>query len=138
VPKTVNLFRTYLVDSKPEEVLLANYLKAEGVGKDKVIDALNAFYRSLALSSCRDASVAEIELSALDAIAKLQNQIAYIINYHRLNDRIDLSIASLNPWHYHLPPERVRLTEASDDAIEPLDRDAVAPADTYDLSIFDQ
>ncbi|WP_373544892.1 hypothetical protein [Chamaesiphon sp.] len=89
------MFRINFVAGKPLEVLLAKFLKSiEGTGKEKVIAALSAFYHSIALSQEPGVSLGRIELAASQDLAKLRNQIDYIINYHRITNGIELAARS--------------------------------------------
>lgn len=99
--KIADLFRINLVVGNPLEVLLAKFLKSRrGQGKNKVIEALSAHYYSIALADESEVSPEEVELAAIDCIAKLRNQISYVINYHRLKNGIELSSESLSPFGY--------------------------------------
>lgn len=90
--KAPDLFRINFVSGKPLEVLLAKFLKSsEGTGKENVIAALSAFYYSIALSQEADVCPGRIQLAAIQDIAKLRNQIDYIINYHRITNGIELT-----------------------------------------------
>ncbi|PSB59568.1 hypothetical protein C7B77_00250 [Chamaesiphon polymorphus CCALA 037] len=90
--KTPDLFRINFVSGKPLEVLLAKFLKSsEGTGKENVMAALSAFYYSIALSQEADACPSRIQLAAIQDLAKLRNQIDYIINYHRITNGIELT-----------------------------------------------
>lgn len=90
--KAPDLFRINFVSGKPLEVLLAKFLKSsEGTGKENVIAALSAFYYSIALSQEADVCPGRIQLAAIRDIAKLRNQIDYIINYHRITNGIELT-----------------------------------------------
>ena len=90
--KARDLFRINFVAGKPLEVLLAKFLKSiDGTGKEKVIAALSAFYHSIALSQEPGISPGQIELVARQDLAQLRNQIDYIINYHRINNGIELT-----------------------------------------------
>ena len=154
--KIADLFRINLVGGNPLEVLLAKFLKSrKGQGKNKVIEALSAHYYSIALADESDVSPEEVELAAIDCIAKLRNQISYVINYHRLKHGIELSLESLSPFGY-TPTELPFGTELNSIAIgrsigaissipEPelavLDIDEQDTEDEgtgYDLSIFDE
>jgi hypothetical protein len=133
--KAADLFRINLVPGKPLEVLLAKFLKlSEGTGKEKVIWALLAHYYSIALSKL-DAKPEEIELAAIESIAKLRSQISYIKNYHRLNDGIDLT-----------EEMDVSISPKASPTVEPIPMPVTSTAakdispkhETFDLTIFDE
>jgi hypothetical protein len=151
--KIADLFRINLVGGNPLEVLLANFLKSRrGQGKNKVIEALSAHYYSIALADQSDVSPEEVELAAIDCIAKLRNQISYVINYHRLKNGIELSSESLSPFGYtatgsigtelkSVGRSMGAISAIAERELAVLDIDERNPEEEgtgYDLSIFDE
>ena len=126
--KSEKLFRVNLVSGNPQNVLLAKYLKGDAEkrkGKDRVIKAIDAFYGSIALSQEDDVSRNRIQLAALENIAKLQHQIDYIRNYHRIINGIELTDRPEN-----IPSEKI----VANSMVELTDQ--LSPEE-IDFSIFD-
>jgi hypothetical protein len=149
--KTPDLFRINFVSGKPLEVLLAKFLKSsEGTGKENVMAALSAFYYSIALSQEADACPSRIQLTAIQDIAKLQNQIDYIINYHRITNGIELTDRLEVPANKKIasavghPLKPIVADSIVEDSIETVLADPIAidrlsrEGEIYDYTIFDE
>jgi hypothetical protein len=91
-PKPISI---NIVDTDPEEVLLAQYLRSTGKIKPTILDAAAAFWYPIAVSGSSETSIADKELAVIRAVTTLSSQISYIIEHSRIKDGISYSQETL-------------------------------------------
>ncbi len=95
IKKAKRLLTVEFLDSDPIERRLSNYLKSTNNAKAKVVTTAQAHLDSIALSEDPSISDEDVELAALDSIQSLWSQMNYIVDYHRIKRKIQLTPESL-------------------------------------------
>jgi hypothetical protein len=95
IGKAKRLLVLEFLDNDPKELTLANYLKSIYNAKGKVLTATQAHLYSVALSEDPNSSDEEIELAILESLQSLWGQMNYIVDYHRIKRKIQLTPQSL-------------------------------------------
>jgi hypothetical protein len=89
------VFTVKFLDTDPDEVILADYLKSTSDAKGKVLTAIKAHFYAVALSEDPNSSDEDIELAILDSLQSLWGQMNYIVDYHRIKRKIQIPPQSL-------------------------------------------
>jgi hypothetical protein len=89
------VFTVKFLDTDSDQVILADYLKSTNDAKGQVLTATKAHFYAIALSEDPNSSDEEIELAILESLQLLWGQMNYIVDYHRIKRKIQLSPQSL-------------------------------------------
>lgn len=90
IKKAKGVLRIEFLDSYPDQVLIANYLRSTGDAKGQVYAATKAYLYALALAKQTDASHQDLEMTLSQTIRDLDNQKSYILDYYRVFKQIEL------------------------------------------------
>lgn len=90
VPKKTGVLRIEFLENYPEQILLADYLRATGDAKAQVLAATKAFFYPLAMiDQPVDRKIKKIALA--DAVRELDNHRKKLIDHFQILEQIDLS-----------------------------------------------
>ena len=89
------VFTVKFLDTDSDQVILADYLKSTNDAKGQVLTATKAHFYAVALSEDPNSSDEDIELAILESLQSLWGQMNYIVNYHRIKRKIQLTPQSL-------------------------------------------
>jgi hypothetical protein len=89
------VFTVKFLDTDPDQIILADYLKSTNDAKGHVLTATKAHFYAIALSEDPNSSDEDIELAILESLQLLWGQMNYIVDYHRIKRKIQLSPQSL-------------------------------------------
>ncbi len=88
-------FTVKFLDTDSDQVILADYLKSTNDAKGQVLTATKAHFYAVALSEDPNSSDEDIELAILESLQSLWGQMNYIVDYHRIKRKIQLTPQSL-------------------------------------------
>ncbi len=74
----------------PQQVRIAKYLRNTGKITSQLMEAVVAYWDSIAISEDPSSSDEDIELALLNSLNKLHCQMSYIVDYHRVKRKIQL------------------------------------------------
>ena len=83
------------LDTDSDQIILADYLKSTNDAKGHVLTAIKAHFYAIALSEDPNSSDEDIELAILESLQSLWGQMNYIVDYHRIKRKIQLTPQSL-------------------------------------------
>ncbi len=83
------------LDTDSDQIILADYLKSTNDAKGQVLTATKAHFYAVALSEDPNSSDEDIELAILESLQSLWGQMNYIVDYHRIKRKIQLTPQSL-------------------------------------------
>ncbi len=89
------VFTVKFLDTHSDQVILADYLKSTNDAKGQVLTATKAHFYPVALSEDPNSSDEDIELAILESLQLLWGQMNYIVDYHRIKRKIQLTPQSL-------------------------------------------
>jgi hypothetical protein len=89
------VFTVKFLDTDSDQIILADYLKSTNDAKGQVLTATKAHFYAVALSEDPNSSDEDIELAILESLQSLWGQMNYIVDYHRIKRKIQLSPQSL-------------------------------------------
>lgn len=95
IKKAKRLLAIEFLDNDPKEQRLANYLKSTHNAKRKVLTTAQAHLYSIALSEDPSSSDEDIEIAMLESLRLLWGQMNYIVDYHRIKRKIQITPQSL-------------------------------------------
>ncbi len=93
--KSNGILRIEFLDTHPDQILLANYLRSTGDAKGAVFEATKRSLYALALSKDGTKSKSELEMALSIAITDLQSQIKILTEHFRIFESIELPSESL-------------------------------------------
>lgn len=93
--KSNGILRIEFLDTHPDQILLANYLRSTGDAKGAVFEATKRSLYALALSKDGTKSKSELEMALSIAITDLQAQIKILTEHFRIFESIELPSESL-------------------------------------------
>jgi hypothetical protein len=88
--KSKGILRIEFLDTHPDQILLANYLRSTGDAKKNVFEATKRSLYALALSHDGTKSKAELEMALSNAITDLHAQIKILTEHFRIFEGIEL------------------------------------------------
>ena len=89
------VFTVKFLDTDSDQIILADYLKSTNDAKGQVLTATKAHFYAIALSEDPNSSDEDIELAILESLQLLWGQMNYIVDYHRIKRKIQLTPQSL-------------------------------------------
>jgi hypothetical protein len=93
--KSNGILRIEFLDTHPDQILLANYLRSTGDAKGAVFEATKRSLYALALSKDGTKSKAELEMALSITVSNLNAQINVITEHFRIFESIELPSESL-------------------------------------------
>ncbi len=108
-----NVIRINIIETDPQEVSIAKYLRNTGKIKSQLMESISAYWYSIALAEDPDRSDEEVEIALSKSLSMLSAQMNHLIEYHRIKRKI------------HLPPEslmRLGLRSTSQSVMQSQDR----------------
>ena len=95
IKKARRLLAIEFLDNDIKELRLANYLKSTNNAKGKLLTTAQAHLYSIALSEDPSSSDEDIEIAMLESLRLLLGQMNYIVDYHRIKQKIQITPQSL-------------------------------------------
>lgn len=95
IKKARRLLAIEFLDNDLKEMRLANYLKSTNNAKGKLLTTAQAHLYSIALSEDPSSSDEDIEIAMLESLRSLWAQMNYIVDYHRIKRKIQITPQSL-------------------------------------------
>jgi hypothetical protein len=95
IKKARRLLAIEFLDNDLKELRLANYLKSTNNAKGKLLITAQAHLYSIALSEDPSSSDEDIEIAMLESLRLLWGQMNYIVDYHRIKRKIQITPQSL-------------------------------------------
>jgi hypothetical protein len=89
------VFTVKFLDTDSDQIILADYLKSTNDAKGQVLTATKAHFYAIALSEDPNSSDEDLELAILESLQSLWGQMNYIVDYHRIKRKIQLTPQSL-------------------------------------------
>jgi hypothetical protein len=108
-----NVIRINIIETDPQEVSIAKYLRNTGKIKSQLMESSSAYWYSIALAEDPDRSDEEVEIALSKSLSMLSAQMNHLLEYHRIKRKI------------HLPPEslmRLGLMATSQSVMQSQDR----------------
>jgi hypothetical protein len=102
--KSNGILRIEFLDTHPDQILLANYLRSTGDAKGAVFEATKRSLYALALSKDGTKSKSELEMALSIAVTDLQSQIKTLTEHFRIFESIELPSESIARSSISIPP----------------------------------
>jgi hypothetical protein len=102
--KSKGILRIEFLDTHPDQILLANYLRSTGDAKGAVFEATKRSLYALALSKDGTKSKSELEMALSIAVTDLQSQIKTLTEHFRIFESIELPSESIARSSISIPP----------------------------------
>jgi hypothetical protein len=90
ITKTRDILKVNIIETNPDQVRLAQYLRGTKNISAQLMTAAEAFYYSYALAVDREISDAAVELAVSESVLLLSSQINRVLNFHRIDRGIVL------------------------------------------------
>jgi hypothetical protein len=121
--KSNGILRIEFLDTHPDQILLANYLRSTGDAKGAVFEATKRSLYALALSKDGTKSKSELEMALSIAVTDLQSQIKTLTEHFRIFESIELPSESLPRSLISTPIPPVSIAPTSLPATRLMDED---------------
>jgi hypothetical protein len=90
-----DLIQISISQSDPQQVRIAQYLRNTGKITSQLMEAVVAYWDSIAISEDPNSSEEDVELALLESLNKLHSQMFRLVDYHRVKRKIQVPSETL-------------------------------------------
>jgi hypothetical protein len=84
------VIRISISQTNPKQIAILNYLKATNSITNHAMEAIAAYWYSIALSDDNSSNDEDVELALLESLNKLNSQMLLLVDYHRVKRKIQV------------------------------------------------